>query len=116
LLPRAQRLYSGLPLPRASNVGTLLAGCESPLAPSIPDGSTAELVTLRAIESEVTRYRQTGERYLACVSRLLDAGTLSELETMDATDLHNAVVIEMTAVVMRFNEAARAFRTAQGRP
>jgi hypothetical protein len=115
-MPRAQRLYLGLPAQRTSNIDALLASCQPPVAPSIPDGRTAELTTLRAIETEVLRYRQTGEIYLGCVTRLLDQGTLNELETIDATDRHNAVVVEMTAVVTRFNEAARAFKETQGRP
>lgn len=116
LLPQAQRLYSGLPAGRASNIDALLASCEAPAAPSIPDGRTAELETLRAIESEVRRYRQAGELYLGCVTRLLDQGLLGELDTIDATARHNTVVVEMTAVVTRFNEAARAFKEAQGIP
>jgi cyclophilin family peptidyl-prolyl cis-trans isomerase len=116
MLPRAQRLYSGVPIERSSNIDALLASCEAPAAPSIPDGRSAELETLRAIESEVRRYRQSGEQYLACVARQLDQGTLGELETIDATARHNAVVVEMTAVVTRFNEAARAFKEARGIP
>ena len=116
LLPQAQRLYAGLPVQRASNVDTLLASCEAPAAPSIPDGPTAELETLRAIEGEVRRYRQAGELYLACVTRVLDQGSLGELDTIDVTARHNAVVVEMTAVVTRFNEAARAFKEARGIP
>ena len=112
-LPRAQRLHAGLPVERSSDIDTLLASCEAPAAPSIPDGRTAELETLRAIEGAVLRYRQSGEVYLACVARLLDGGTLGELETIDATARHNAVVVEMTAVVTRFNDAVRAFREAR---
>ena len=114
MLPRAQRLYSGVPVERSSNIDALLAGCQAPAAPSIPDGRTAELETLRAIEGEVRRYRQSGEVYLACVKRLLDQGTLGETETIEATGRHNAVVVEMTAVVTRFNEAARAYKEAHG--
>ncbi len=116
LLAQAQRLYAGLPAERASDIDALLASCEPPAAPSIPDGRTAELETLRAIESEVRRYRQAGEIYLGCVTRLLEQGSLGELDTIDATARHNAVVVEMTAVVTRFNEAARAFKEAQGIP
>jgi len=116
LLPRAQGLYAGLPVERASNVDALLASCEAPAAPSIPNGRTAELETLRAIEGEVRRYRQAGELYLGCVTRVLDQGSLGELDTIDATARHNAVVVEMTAVVTRFNEAARAFKEARGIP
>jgi len=116
MLARAQRLYSGVPAEPSSDIDALLAGCDAPAAPSIPDGRTAELETLRAIEGEVRRFRQAGEMYLGCVTRLLDQGTLGELETIDATARHNAVVVEMTAVVARFNEAARAFKEARGIP
>jgi peptidyl-prolyl cis-trans isomerase A (cyclophilin A) len=116
LLPQAQRLYAGLPPERASNVDALLASCEAPAAPSIPDGRGAELESLRAIEGEVRRYRQAGDLYIGCVRRLLDQGSLGELDTIDVTARHNAVVVEMTAVVTRFNEAARAFKEAQGIP
>lgn len=116
LLPRAQRLYASLPQPQTSNIDELIRHCQRPTAPAVPDGRTAELDSLRIIESEVMRYRQLGELYLNCVGRLLDGDSLNELETIDATDRYNAVVVEMTAVVSRFNSAAEAYRAAQGFP
>jgi cyclophilin family peptidyl-prolyl cis-trans isomerase len=113
-LPQAQRLYAGLPAERSSDIDALLASCQMPVAPSIPDGRTAELTSLRVIESEVVRYRQSGELYLDCITRVLDEGTLGEREAIDATARHNAAVVEMTAVMTRFNEAARAFKAANG--
>jgi cyclophilin family peptidyl-prolyl cis-trans isomerase len=113
-LPRAQRLYAGLPAERSSDIDALLASCQMPVAPSIPDGRTAELMSLRVVESEVLRYRQSGEFYLDCITRVLDEGTLGERDTIDATARHNAAVVEMTAVLTRFNEAARAYKASNG--
>jgi len=113
LLPRAQRLYAGLPAPVTSDIGRQLARCRRPDAPSIPDGRSSELTTLQAVESEVRRYQQLGDDYLSCVARSIDSGDLTELETIDATASYNQVVIELTATATRFNEAVSAFKASR---
>jgi peptidyl-prolyl cis-trans isomerase A (cyclophilin A) len=113
LLPRAQRLYAGLPPPTVSDIERRLAQCIRPAAPSIPDGRFSELATLQAIESEVRRYRQMGESYLSCVASEIDSGSLNELETIDATEKYNELVIELTATATRFNEAVSSFKAEQ---
>jgi peptidyl-prolyl cis-trans isomerase A (cyclophilin A) len=116
LLPRAQRLFASLPEPvMSSDIERQLIQCRQPTAPSIPDGRFSELATMQLIESQVRRYRQLGESYLLCVARIIDAGELNELETIDATKRYNAVVIELTAAATRFNAAVAAFKAAQGR-
>jgi peptidyl-prolyl cis-trans isomerase A (cyclophilin A) len=114
LLPRAQRLFAGLPEPVGSDIDRQLVQCRRPEAPSIPDGRFSELVTLQTIEDQVRRYRQLGQSYLLCVSRLIDGGSLNELEAIDATERYNEAVIELTATVTRFNTAVAAYREAQG--
>jgi cyclophilin family peptidyl-prolyl cis-trans isomerase len=113
LLPRAQRLYAGLPTATNVNFEQRLAECRRPQAPSVPDGRTSELGTLQAIESEVRRYRQLGETYLGCVDRIIHSGELNELETIAATEQYNDVVIELTATTSRFNQAAADFRASR---
>lgn len=113
LLPRAQRLDASLPAkPQASRIEALAADCRRPSAPTIPDGRVADLRTMQATESAVRQHRQLGERYLSCMKSLLDSGRLNEPETIDATQRHNRMVEELTAVATRFNEAVRDFKAA----
>jgi peptidyl-prolyl cis-trans isomerase A (cyclophilin A) len=113
LQPRAQRLLAGLPEPRRpNNIDELLAHCQRPAAPSIPDGRFAEMQTMQAIEIAVLRYRQLGQLYIACVAQVLDRGELNEAETIDATERHNQMVVELTAVLSRFNQSVRAFKNS----
>jgi len=113
LRARAQQLLADQPVADVSHIDERIAHCREPVAPSIPDGRTAELETLRAVEGEVMRYRQLGQLYLTCVSQVLNGGTLNELETLDATDRYNRMVIDLTATATRFNESVREFKALQ---
>lgn len=110
---RAQQLYTGLPQPQASDIEALTAHCQRPAEPSVPSGRFTELASLQAIEGNVRRYRQLGELYLTCLAQVIDSGQLSDAEAIDATELYNGFVIEMTAVTTRFNAAARAYKESR---
>ena len=112
LLPRMQRMYAELPRAGSNNVTERTAHCRRPLAPSIPNAAQADLASLRTIERAMRSFLQNGEFYLRCISQVIDSGTLNEVETIDATKLHNDMVIELTAVATRFNAVARAFKEA----
>lgn len=113
-LPLAQRLYARLPQAEASNIDAHMTNCQRPAAPSVPGGRFAELETLEAVETAVRRYRQQSELYLRCVTQLIDSGQLNDAEIIDATKRHNDLVVEMTAVATRYNQAVREFKAARG--
>jgi cyclophilin family peptidyl-prolyl cis-trans isomerase len=109
---RAERLYASLPA-AAGDVDSLLAHCERPLAPTLPDGRDTELEVMQAVESAVRRYRQQGDAYLGCVSAVIDGGTLGDAETTDAVARHNEAVLEMTGVLSEFNAAVQTFKASR---
>lgn len=113
-LALAQRLYARLPQAEGSNIDARIAHCQRPAAPSVPGGQFAELATLEAVESAVRLFRQQSEAYLRCVTQLIDSGQLNDAEIIDATKRHNDLVVEMTAVATRFNQAVREFKAARG--
>ncbi|HUF73433.1 MAG TPA: peptidylprolyl isomerase [Gammaproteobacteria bacterium] len=113
-LPRARDLIGGLPEAEPiRDIDSLIAHCRRPVAPSVPDGRFTELTTMQALEGAVLRYRQLGELYIDCVARVIENQELNDAETIEATKRHNDAVIEMTAVLMRFNQAARTFKAAR---
>jgi len=112
--PTAERLYASLPLtPRIRSVDALVGHCGRPIAPSVPNGRFAERATLQAIESAVLRFRQLGQLYLTCVTQRLARADLDPAERIELTERHNELVIELTAVAARFNQAVRNFQSAQ---
>jgi peptidyl-prolyl cis-trans isomerase A (cyclophilin A) len=114
-LPAAQRLLTGLPeVTQTRDIDALIAQCRRPVAPSLPDGRFTERATMQLVEQTVVRYRQLGESYLACVARVVEREDLDETEAIEITKRHNDVVVEMTAVLTRFNQAVRTFKAAQG--
>jgi hypothetical protein len=124
-LPGERQLPGGLPgrLPGAESlpdeaepardIESLVAHCRRPIAPSVPDGRFTELGTMQAVEDAVLRYRQLGETYLDCIARVIGNQELSDAETIELTGRHNDAVVEVTAVLMRFNRAARTFKAGQ---
>jgi cyclophilin family peptidyl-prolyl cis-trans isomerase len=114
-LPAVQSLLTSLPeVTQTRDIDTLIARCRRPVAPSVPDGRFTERATMQLIEQTVVRYRQLGESYLACVASVIERQDLDQTETVEITRRHNEVVVEMTAVLTRFNQAVQAFKAAQG--
>jgi cyclophilin family peptidyl-prolyl cis-trans isomerase len=110
-LPVARQLPGALPEQAPTrDIEALVAHCRRPVAPSVPDGRFTELATMQAVEGAVLRFRQLGEQYLDCVARVVGREDLVEAETVALTKLHNEIVIEITAVLTRFNQAVRAFK------
>ncbi|MGD8339642.1 MAG: peptidylprolyl isomerase [Gammaproteobacteria bacterium] len=106
-----------LPSPEAvelsRDVTELIGHCRRPAPPTVPSGRFTEQPVLTAVGNEVRRYRQLGELYLTCVTQRLDRGDLNAEERNSVIHSYNEVVIEMTAVSVRFNAAARAYRASQ---
>jgi peptidyl-prolyl cis-trans isomerase A (cyclophilin A) len=112
--PAAERLLQSLPVSEQSrNVDEIVGHCRRPVAPSIPNGRFTELATLQQVEGAVLRYRQLSQLYLTCVMQAMQRADLDEAETIAVTERHNEMVIELTAVSVRFNQAVRDFRSAR---
>jgi len=111
-LPRARTLYSELGQAPAQtrNVDDLVRSCSRPVAPTIPGGRFAQQSTLAALEDAIRRYRDLGQQYLGCVEGRIGNGDLSETEVAALTRMHNDMVVELTALAMRYNQAVRAAR------
>lgn len=109
----ARRLLARLAEPvRQRSADELIGHCRTPVAPSIPDGRLAQQITMQEIEGAVRRYRQLGELYLSCVTQRLGRSDLEPAERADVIRRHNAFAVELTAVLVRFNQAVRDFKAA----
>jgi hypothetical protein len=95
------------------NVDDLIGRCRHPAAPSVPNGRFAERSALQSVERAVLQFRQSSEVYLNCVRQVLERTELDDNETTALTDRYNDMVIELTAVSIRFNQAVANFRSAQ---
>jgi cyclophilin family peptidyl-prolyl cis-trans isomerase len=91
----------------------LTARCRRPIAPSVPNGRFVERFALQSVERSVLQFRQSSEQYLNCIRQVLERTDLDENETMAITRLYNDMVIELTAVSIRFNQAVANFQAAQ---
>jgi peptidyl-prolyl cis-trans isomerase A (cyclophilin A) len=112
--PTAEQLLRSLPGGEQSrDVSELIGHCRRPAAPSVPNGRFAERTTLQAVEGEVLRFRQLSELYLTCVRQLMERTELDQAETTAITASYNDMVVELTAVSVRFNQAVRNFRSSQ---
>lgn len=113
---RAQELYAALALPgRERPIEELIGNCRRPVAPDIPDPRFSQLQMFTAAEVGISRYRQLGEQYLACLERRLGSDDLTPAEILSLTDHHNDVVVEMTGVAVAFNRAVREFKSLDER-
>ena len=100
--------------------------CTYPRAPdSIPDGKTASKEQMIAAKNDVSRYNTDMNAYLDCLKQEIDAATPkdpSKLSPADKkksdeqlkilTQKNNAAVDELQALVGRFNEQLKAYKTA----
>jgi hypothetical protein len=116
-LARVRRLYTSLPRAESNrDIDQLIGHCRRPLQPSVPDSRFTERAAMQAAESAVRRYRQFGELYLECVARVIESGGLNAAETEAVTKQHNEVVLELTAVQMRFNRTVRELGLSRQTP
>ncbi len=104
-------------------VASLLAipalACDNPPLVAVPDGATATMEELVAVQAEVQAYMAAMEEYIGCIDAELEAGGGE-----DAPDLfeglmvrrHNQGVEEMELIAEAFNEQVRAYREANPEP
>jgi hypothetical protein len=100
--------------------------CTYPRAPeSIPDGATASKEQMIAAKNDVSRYNTDMNAYLDCLKQEIDAATPKDPSKLSAADKkksdeqlkiltqkNNAAVDELQALVGRFNEQLKAYKTA----
>ncbi len=101
------------------------ATCTYPRSPdTLPDGNTASKEQMIAAKNDVSRYNTEMNAYLDCIKLEIDAATpkdpskLSKDEKAKAeeqqkilTQKNNSAVDELQAVVGRFNEQLKAYKS-----
>lgn len=92
----------------------LAVECEQPVAPDVPDGASAAEAAMRQAAGNVKRYMAETEEYLACLQFQEEnmGARLTPVAEKQFVDRHNAAVDAMEEVAERFNEALRAFKSA----
>lgn len=104
-------------------VASLLAlpalACDNPTMVVVPDGETATMEQLVAVQAEVQTYMAGMEAYIGCIdAELEDAGGEDSPELFQALMVrrHNQGVEEMEQIAEAFNEQVRAYREANPAP
>ena len=93
--------------------------CDNPPLVVVPDGETATMEELVAVQSEIQTYMAGMEEYIGCVdAELEDAGGEDSPELYQSLMVlrHNQGVEEMELIAEAFNEQVRAFREANPQP
>jgi hypothetical protein len=91
----------------------LIGHCRRPVAPSVPNGRFTDRSAMQSVERSVIAFRQSGELYLNCIQQVLERTELNHEETTAVSRRYNGMVVEMTAVSVRFNQAVADFRSTQ---
>ena len=89
------------------------AGCNAPVAPTVPDGGTATKEQLVKAQGEVKTYVAAANEYLACVDKDIQATEDKDAKAKLNAD-YNTVVDQMTAVSGQFNAAVKAYKAKAG--
>jgi cyclophilin family peptidyl-prolyl cis-trans isomerase len=88
----------------------VVAGCEPPTQPSMPDASAATLDEMLAAQQQVRQFVVAGETYLACLASVIDDEARTAEERNVAVAEHNRMVSAMEQVAAAFNEQIRLFK------
>ena len=91
----------------------LVADCEAPAVPAIPDGSTATLEIMVAGQGAVRDFVAAGESYLACLSKVIDDEERSPEQRNVAIAEHNRMVAGMETLASDFNTQIRTFKARE---
>ena len=104
-------------------VASLLAmpalACDNPPLVLVPDGETATMEELVAVQSEVQAYMAAMEEYIGCVDAELEASGGEDSPALYQSLMalrHNQGVEEMEVIAEAFNEQVRAYREANPEP
>ena len=92
----------------------VFAACENPTLVSVPDGTTATMDQLLAVQGQVKTYMAEMEAYLACINEEIEAAgedATAEFKSLMVTR-HNMAVTEMESVADAFNKQVQAYKAA----
>lgn len=107
---RAQGLFRQLPRNQQEGIAPLVAHCPSGAAPALPDGGSATLDEMQAAQAAIRQFITVSEAYIDCVSDVIDAGSLDDLQEVAAVSLHNETVTQMEQAAEAFNAELRKYR------
>ncbi len=104
------KLITGLFFLLATNL--VLADCDRPTVPQLPDGGSSDLETMVEGQKAVKAYVAETEAYLDCLNEQSAAAAEDETpeQQLARIELHNEAVGDMEAVAAAFNEEIREYR------
>jgi cyclophilin family peptidyl-prolyl cis-trans isomerase len=89
----------------------LLAACSPPAVPALPDARAVSESDMLASQRQVREFVAAGERYLACLARIIDDEDRGAALRNTAVEEHNRMVAAMEEIAAGFNEQIRIFRS-----
>lgn len=113
--PDAVALYRTL-VPENRPDPQLAQECGLPDAPPVADGAQASEDEMAAAQASVRTFVAAGQRYLACLTRIIDGRRRRPEQRNAATEEHNRMVNEMERMAAEFNEQLRIFKARGDRP
>ena len=95
------------------SVTELVAHCEPPESPSIPDARTATMDEMVQGQTAVRTFMSASNDHLECLSGVIDNPGLVKEERAFLTSVYNRVVDAMESVAGEFNDQVRLIRARQ---
>lgn len=109
----AETLSRNLIPSAAPSTDSLIALCEMPRTPDIPNGSIDSLDRMVEGQADVRDFMTESEMYLDCLSDVIDGRDVSDAQRANAVQHHNQMVALMEQLAERFNEQVRAFKARE---
>lgn len=109
------KIVSGCCIAVASLLAVPALACDNPTLVVVPDGESATMEELVAVQSEVQAYMAAMEEYIGCIDAELEAAGGDDSPALFQSLMvtrHNQGVEEMELVAEAFNEQVRAYREA----
>ena len=113
------KLLTACSIAAASLLAMPALACDNPPLVLVPDGETATMEELVAVQSEVQTYMAAMEEYIGCVDAELEASGGEDSPALYQSLMvlrHNQGVEEMEVIAEAFNEQVRAYREANPEP
>ena len=113
------KIVTACSIAMASLLALPALACDNPPLVIVPDGESATMEELVAVQSEVQAYMAAMEEYIACIDAELEAAggeDSQELFQSLMVQRHNQGVEEMEVIAEAFNEQVRAYREANPEP
>jgi cyclophilin family peptidyl-prolyl cis-trans isomerase len=109
----AAALYRAAVPENEASAAQLVADCDPPAVPAIPDAATATMQAMVAGQAAVREFVTAGETYLACLSGVIDDKERAAGHRNAAIAEHNRMVATMESTANAFNEQIRIFKARQ---